>query len=194
VSLSEELNGKHITRAYSIASPLNGNRFELCLNEVKDGRFSPHLFSMQPGDTVKMAGPLGTFVPRSPLSDSIFVAVGTGIAPFRAMLLTPSLFEAGRNIELIFGARYEHGLLYSDEFESLAAKHPNFRFTPTVTRPADKWTGRTGRVQPHLLESVGDRRDLDVYVCGMKEMVDDVRRLLKEMTFERRRIIYEKYD
>ena len=194
VSLSEELNGKHITRAYSIASPPDGNRFQLCLNQVKDGRFSPHLFSMQPGDTVKMAGPLGTFVPRSPLSDSIFVAVGTGIAPFRAMLHTPSLFESGHTIELIFGARYEIGLLYSDEFEALAAKHPNFRFTPTVTRPGGQWTGHTGRVQPLLLESIGHRRDIDVYVCGMKEMVDDVRRLLKEMTFDRKRIIYEKYD
>lgn len=194
VSLTEEIGGKQVTRAYSIASAPDGATFELCLNEVKEGKFSPHLFAMKRGDTVTMNGPLGHFVPRSPLSDSIFVAVGTGIAPFRSMLRTPSLFAAGRDIHLIFGARHEHGLLYRPEFEQLAAAHANFRFTPAVTRPGEGWTGRTGRVQPLLLEAVGERRDLDVYVCGMKEMVDDVRRTLKEMGFDRKRIIYEKYD
>ena len=34
----------------------------------------------------------------------------------------------------------------------------------------------------------------DVYICGLKEMVDDVRALLKQQGFERKQIIYEKYD
>lgn len=194
VSLSGEIGGKTVTRAYSIASPPGGARFELCLNEVKEGRFSPHLFAMKPGDTVGMEGPLGYFVPRSPLADSLFVAVGTGIAPFRAMLRTPSLVASGRVIHLIFGARYEAGLLYRDEFERLGAERPNFRFTPALTRPDQTWAGRTGRVQPLVVEAVGERRDIDVYICGMKEMVDSVRAALKEMGFDRKRIIYEKYD
>jgi CDP-4-dehydro-6-deoxyglucose reductase len=49
-------------------------------------------------------------------------------------------------------------------------------------------------VQPHLLEAVGERRDLDVYVCGLKLMVDDVRAILKARGFDRKQIIYEKYD
>jgi ferredoxin-NADP reductase len=46
VSFSGLANGREITRAYSIASapPLSGSRFELCLNLVPDGAFSPHLF------------------------------------------------------------------------------------------------------------------------------------------------------
>jgi CDP-4-dehydro-6-deoxyglucose reductase len=194
VSLSEDIGGKKVTRAYSIASAPDGRRFELCLNEVKDGHFSPHLFGMRPGDTVEMQGPLGYFVPRSPVSDSVFVAVGTGIAPFRSMLLSPALFDSGRKITLLMGARHEHGLLYRDEFQQLAAQRQNFRFIPTLTRPPEGWAGYTGRVQPHLLELIGERRDIDVYVCGMKEMVDDVRRILKERGVDRKRIIYEKYD
>lgn len=194
VSLSEVIGGRPVTRAYSIASAPDGVRFALCLNEVKDGRFSPHLFAMRPGDTVEMREPLGHFVPRSPLSDSVFVAVGTGIAPCRSMLLTPSVAAAGRRITLLAGARHEHDLLYRVEFEQLAERTPQFRYIPTLTRPPEGWTGRTGRVQPLLLEQVGERRDIDVYVCGMKEMVDDVRRTLKELGFDRKRIIYEKYD
>jgi CDP-4-dehydro-6-deoxyglucose reductase len=97
-------------------------------------------------------------------------------------------------LTLIFGARYEHGLLYREEFERAAAQHARFRFWPTITRPGESWSGRTGRVQPHLLEALGGSTAFHVYVCGLKEMVDDVRALLKECGFDRRQIVYEKYD
>ena len=80
------------------------------------------------------------------------------------------------------------------EFELLAEQHPNFRFWPTLSRPEEGWQGRAGHVQMHLMEALGDRRDVDVYVCGLKLMVDDVRSRLKELGFDRKHIIYEKYD
>lgn len=141
-----------------------------------------------------MQGPLGYFTLRRPPSDSIFVATGTGVAPFRAMLQDPRLWESGREFTLIFGARYEHGLLYRDELEALEREHPNFHFWPVLSRPPAGWQGRTGHVQPYVLEAAGSRRDLDVYICGLKAMVDDVRRMLLEAGFERGRLIYEKYD
>src|SRR6202051_289544 len=50
VSISDAVASREITRAYSIASaPGNGNRFELCLNRVNDGAFSPHLFDLSAG-------------------------------------------------------------------------------------------------------------------------------------------------
>jgi CDP-4-dehydro-6-deoxyglucose reductase len=36
--------------------------------------------------------------------------------------------------------------------------------------------------------------ETDVYICGLKEMVDDVRAELKKRGFDRKQIIYEKYD
>ena len=44
------------------------------------------------------------------------------------------------------------------------------------------------------MEALGDRRDLDIHICGMKAMVDDVRGILKELGFDRKQIIFEKYD
>jgi CDP-4-dehydro-6-deoxyglucose reductase len=161
---------------------------------VQDGFFSPHLFAMRPGDTVDMKGPLGHFVLKRPVSDSIFVATGTGIAPFRAMLLDCLDREPNTQFTLVFGVRYEHGLLYREEFEQLEREHPNFRFLPTLSRPEPSWTGLTGHVQSHVLEVLGDRRDMDVYICGMKAMVDEMRARLKEKGLERPRIIFEKYD
>src|SRR5258708_40121968 len=50
VSFTAEIKGSPITRAYSIASPPNGRRFDLCLNRVVEGHLSPYLFDLKPGD------------------------------------------------------------------------------------------------------------------------------------------------
>lgn len=194
VSFSSTHLGRPVTRAYSIASAPNGNRFELCLNRVKEGLLSPWLFGMAPGAEIEMQGPLGYFGPRQPFRDSLLVATGTGIAPFRSFLMSGQVLDSGARITLLFGARYEAGLVYRELFEDLAKRRPGFLFLPTVTRPAADWTGRTGRVQQHLEEALAGRKDIDVYLCGLKAMVDDVRTLLKQRGFDRKQIIVEKYD
>jgi ferredoxin-NADP reductase len=194
VSFTESLGGKKITRAYSIASLPCGNRFELCLNLVHQGLFSPHLFAMRTGDSVEMTPPLGFFTIRNPAKDAVCVATGTGIAPFRPMVSDYLTHPEAKQLTLIFGVRYERSIYYRNNFEFLAGRHPNFRFWPTLSRPEGSWRGRTGHVQIHLLEAIGDRRDLDVYVCGLKAMVDDVRAILKGLGFDRKQVIFEKYD
>lgn len=194
VSMTELVDGKKVTRAYSLASLPEGNRFEICLNRVEDGMFSPYLFTLKPGDTVPTKGPVGSFTLRSREREAIFVATGTGVVPFRPMLQQPGFLEAGVPATLIFGARYPSGLMFREEFDRLAERYPNFRFVPTVTRPDESWDRRAGRVQPVLWEVLGERTDLDVYVCGLKEMVEQVRDELKARGFDRKQIIVEKFD
>ncbi len=194
VSFTEEIRGKQVTRAYSIASRPDGNRFELCLNVVTDGYFSPYLFGLETGAEVPMKGPLGTFVLRAPVRETVMVATGTGISPFRGMLAEALERHTAQRFTLIFGARHEHGLVFADEFRDWEKQFANFRFVPTLTRPGADWKGREGRVQPLVLEAVGERRDMDVYVCGLRAMVDDVRAILKGRGFDRKQIISEKYD
>lgn len=190
LSLTAQVDGEEVTRAYSIATPPGGRQFGLCANLVPDGRFSPWLFSREAGDEIDFKGPYGTFTPRASGSDSILVATGTGIAPFRAMAggALPG------NCTLIFGTRHENGLLYDEEWRALEASRPGFSYRPTLTRPGAEWAGRTGRVQPHVFEALGERRGVDVYICGMREMVDDLRAQLKAAGLDRKRLIYEKYD
>jgi NAD(P)H-flavin reductase len=194
VSFTGILGDRSVTRAYSIASAPDGNRFELCLNQVKEGLLSPWLFTMQPGDDIEMTGPLGYFVPRKPFRDSLLIATGTGVAPFRGYLRAGILEEGSPRVTLLLGARYQTGLLYRGEWEGLVRARPNFRFMPAITRPDNDWAGRQGRVQQHLDEALEGRTDVDVYICGLKAMVDDVRQILKQRGFDRKQIIYEKYD
>jgi ferredoxin-NADP reductase len=193
VSIKEDVEGKEITRAYSIASPPDGNRFALCLNRVPEGLVSPLLFAMQVGEHIEVEEPLGYFTLRHPDRRAVFIATGTGIAPFRSMLL--SALPKGVPITLLFGCRYARGVLYRDEFETLAQRYAHFQFIPTVTRPDGAWQGRVGRVQTHLDAALaGIATKPDVYICGLKEMVDEVRAILKQKGFDRKQIIYEKYD
>jgi CDP-4-dehydro-6-deoxyglucose reductase len=194
-SFVDTIEGKEITRAYSMASAPSGtNRFELCLNRVDHGHLSPRLFDMKPGDRIEMRQPLGMFVLRQQAPrDTIFIATGTGVAPFRSMLQA-HLKASSPTFTLLFGVRYESHMLYREEFEEMERTHSNFRFWPTLTRPDPEWKGRQGRVQAHLAEAIGERRNVDFYLCWLKEMVDETRGILKSQGFDRKQIFYEKYD
>jgi ferredoxin-NADP reductase len=192
------LDGEEITRAYSIASPPSENgHVALCLNRVQDGFMSNHLCGLEEGAKITFQGPFGDFILRPPLRDTMFIASGTGIAPFRSMLhwlLAEQNRHQGRQFWLLFGARREQDTYYRDEFEQLAAEHNNFHFRPTLSRAEAGWKGLRGYVQQHLPEIVGIRTDMHAYICGLDKMVKANRELLKGLGWDRASIRYEKYD
>ncbi len=191
-------DGEEITRAYSIASPPYGdNRLVLCLNRVQDGFMSNFLCSMKEGDELPCQGPFGDFILRPPLRDTIFIATGTGVAPFRSMLhwlLAEESRHQGKQLWLIFGSRCETDIYYHDEFQRLAAEHANFHFLPTLSRGAPEWTGLRGYVQEHVPNIVQGRLDMHAYICGLDKMIKANRELLNSLSWDRKAILYEKYD
>lgn len=190
--------GEEMTRAYSIASPPSENGyFAFCLNRVQDGFMSNHLCSLEEDATVTFQGPFGNFILRPPLRDTVFIATGTGIAPFRSILhwlLAEPDRHHGHRFWLLFGARREQDIYYREEFEHLAAKRDNFHFLPTLSRADDGWKGLRGYVQQHVGEIVGMRSDMHAYICGLDKMVKANRELLKGLGWDRTSIRYEKYD
>jgi ferredoxin-NADP reductase len=191
-------DGKEHTRAYSIASAPRDNTFDLCLNRVDEGFLSNWLCDLQEGAEAEFHGPHGLFTLREPRRDSIFVATGTGIAPIRGMIHW--LFQrperhAGHEFWLVYGTRYEHNIYYRDELERIAREHANFHYVPTLSRCGDLWTGCKGYVQDHVRGIVGDRKDMQAYMCGLHQMVDANRKLLKEeLGWDRKQIVFERYD
>src|SRR5437667_4598012 len=123
---TDKPDGEEITRAYSIASPPgDDNRFALCLNRVQDGFMSNFLCDMKEGEEIRCQGPFGDFILRPPLRDTIFIATGTGIAPFRSMLhwlLTDQLRHQGKQFWLVLGSRHERDIYYPDEFLRLPSE------------------------------------------------------------------------
>ena len=191
-------DGEEITRAYSIASPPNGgNSFALCMNRVQDGFMSNFLCDMKEGDEIQCQGPFGDFILRPPLRDTVFIATGTGIAPFRSMLhwlLDDETRHQSKQLSLVFGNRTEKDIYYHDEFVKLAEQHANFHYLPTLSRGGPRWTGLRGYVQEHVPTIAQGRTDMHAYVCGLDKMVKANRELLKGMGWDRKSILYEKYD
>ena len=190
--------GEEMTRPYSIASPPSENgRVAFCLNRVHDGFMSNHLCSLDTGAEITFQGPFGNFILHPPARDTVFIATGTGIAPFRSMLhwlLAENDRHQGRQFWLLFGARREQDIYYREEFERLAADHSNFHFMPTLSRAAEDWQGLRGYVQQHVGEIVGMRTDMHAYICGLAKMVKANRELLKGLGWDRTAIRYERYD
>src|SRR5882724_10970186 len=191
-------DGEEITRAYSIASPPSEDaRFAFCLNRVQDGFMSNYLCDMREGDEITFQGPFGAFILRPPLRDTVFIATGTGIAPFRSMLhwlLADTARHQGKQIWLLFGNRTEKDIYYHPEFLSLASQHPNFHYLPSLSRGAPQWQGLRGYVQEHVAGIVQGRADMHAYICGLDKMIKANRELLKGLGWDRKSILYEKYD
>lgn len=193
------LDGKAHSRAYSIASaPRSDAAFDLCLNRVEDGFLSNWLCDLEPGASVQFHGPHGRFVLRWPPADSIFIATGTGIAPIRSMvewLFAEPERNRGHEYWLVFGTRYEHSIYYRDEFEAIARGNANFHYVPTLSRCSDAWAGCRGYVQDHVRAIVAGRNEMRAYICGLHQMVNATRELLKqELGWDGRQIIFERYD
>ncbi len=217
--------GKQQTRAYSIASAPRANHFELCVNRVEEGFFSNHLADLPDlpiGGTIQIHGPHGHFILHQPITDSILIATGTGIAPMRGYLQWlfpedgPDL-SGGKQIWLVYGTRHETDIYYQAEFEALAARCANFHYLPTLSRALDSWTGLRGHVQEHVTRIVQERAallgqplpvppvdpsqlqselnfDIYAYICGLNFMVSGVRELLTGFGWHRKQIVFERYD
>lgn len=188
-------------RAYSIASapnPSMRDRFDVAVTKVEGGPVSTALHALNVGAQMNMVGPSGLFTrERAPLDvPSLFVGTGTGLSPLRAMI-HDELRErpTGVALTLIFGCRHEADVLWRDEMEALATKYPRFRYEITLSRPSSSWSGRTGYVQTHLHELIGEPNNVHVYICGLTKMVTEARQVLKEeLKLDRRQVHSERYD
>jgi NAD(P)H-flavin reductase len=168
------------TRAYSIASSANRRKaIELVLNRVAGGPGSGYLCGLREGETTAFRGPMGTFVLRDSPRDVLFVATGTGIAPFRSMLWSLAEASSSRAITLLWGLRSERDLYYQDELLSLRERLPGFSFITTLSQPTGAWPGITGRVTGLVETHVASVGNLEAFLCGNGGMVRDVRDALR---------------
>ncbi len=184
-------------RSYSIASKTDDPMLEFCIVKLEGGAGTKFLFEdFKIGDQLKFKGPSGTFVaPQNPDFDIVMICTGTGVAPFRPMIY--DLLESQKtkqSIHLIFGTRTEAGILYREEFESLAKAYPNFQYSVALSRQ-EHWDGPKGYVHPIYLEHYGEKRtDIKFYICGWSKMIDEtVANLFAKLKYDRSQIIYELY-
>lgn len=194
VILNVPQGGKVVKRAYSIASPPHEPQtVELCIQHVEGGAASTYCWKLKAGDPVSISGPHGNFLLKEPLDyEPVFMATGTGVAPFRSMVKHLLHRNVTRNIWLLFGTRYEHSLLYESEFRSLAGIRHNFRYIPTVSRPKE-WHGETGHVQQTFQKYITDFSNKEIYICGWLEVVKAICKDLEGWGVPKEKLHYEEW-
>ena len=157
---------------------------------------------------------------RSPIPSSSPPALASlPCAPTRngSFRQTAPTAAGGKDIWLVYGTRYETDIYYQKDFEALAARHPNFHYLVTLSRPQPSWTGLRGHVQEHISRIIEERAarlgqvlpqtppdpsippaelsfDIYAYICGLNFMVSSVRDLLSNYGWHRKQIVFERYD
>lgn len=189
-------------RSYSIASaPSEDNVIELLIVLLEGGAGSTYIFNeIKEGSEFVVRGPQGVFtLPESIESDLFFICTGTGIAPFRSMLHNIHANRISyKNIYLIFGCRTQKDLLYHNEMRELGNSLTDFKYMPTLSR--ESWDGHTGYVHSIYEDILHQKRGngtevhpAHFYLCGWKFMIDDARKKIAELGYDRKSIHFELY-
>ncbi len=172
-----------VRRPYSIASSPELNKIELCVKLIETGQFTPELFKLKEEDKIQVIGPMGFFKIKDDKKDLVFISTGTGVTPFRSMLLNNNFKN---KITLIAGYKHKEDELYKDEFKKLEKTNKNFEYLVAYSREDDN-----KHVQDILVNYINKKTDY--YICGLKEMVFSVRAMLSENVLKEN-IFFERYD
>uniref|UniRef100_UPI003216AF6B ferredoxin--NADP reductase n=1 Tax=uncultured Draconibacterium sp. TaxID=1573823 RepID=UPI003216AF6B len=180
VSLS--ISGDYQSREYSIYSAEEDENLEVLVKEVDGGYFSPKLKHLKVGDMVEVHGPFGKFGLDEKNREShkhVFIASGTGIAPFH------SIVKSNPNLDyhLIHGVRTLEEGYEKEEYNA-------DRLTLCTSR--DKRGDFNGRVTEYLKKTEFDKNTC-FYLCGNSDMIFDSMEILSDKGFGRENITVEVY-
>lgn len=159
--------GLGVNREYSMYSGADAPYLDFLIREVERGVVSTALKNVRAGDQVEIGGPYGEFCLAEPVSGSryLFIATGTGIAPFHSYVRTfPSL-----------DYRILHGVRQMEETYHAADYEPG-RYSACISRPNGRGSGE--RVTDRLArEDVADGEK--IYLCGNRAMIVDAVEILR---------------
>jgi len=188
LTLGLMVDGRIVQRPYSTSTRAGAHEeLEFLVRLVPGGMFTPLLWTIEVGGRLRMGGPKGLFT-RIPGDDRahLFIATGTGLAPFVGMIDTLIGEPGAPRAVVIHGVSHVAELAYRGCFERWAAEAP-LRYVPSISRPRDPanagWTGRTGRVDAILDDVVTtmglESHDTIAYLCGNPAMIAAAERILR---------------
>ena len=193
-------------RHFSIASaPNNSNFFEVVIVKKEGGAGTEWLWKQDIRVEIPFTGPSGIMVmDENKIKNHIFICTGTGVGPFRSMLLDihRNKIKTG-DLVMVFGTRDKQSMLYVKDMEYLENQLPQMKYLPILSR--EEINGKQGYVHKVYTEVVNDYfkqmeegkyNDLDCvfYVCGWKDMVKEARANLMAMGFDKKQIKQEIYE
>jgi benzoate/toluate 1,2-dioxygenase reductase subunit len=185
--------GSEQSRAYSFSSLQKDGEVSFLIRNVPGGLMSSFLTNLaKAGDSMSLAGPLGSFYLRDIRRPLLLLAGGTGLAPFTAMLEKIAEQGSDHPLHLIYGVTHDFDLVELDRLEAFAARIPNFTFSACVASPESQHPLK-GYVTQHIEPKHLNDGDVDVYLCGPPPMVEAVSQFIREQGIAPVNFYYEKF-
>ncbi len=181
-------------RAYSIASHPDEKFIEFVVRYVPNGTASDIFWKTSVGDTFPFKGPFGELqLSNNEEAHLVFCATGTGIAPFRSMILEEVKKKHPRKMTLLYGGRNREDISYLEEIpqwsETLEVKLGLSREEKNdIPLPWERC-----RITA-FLEQEEWGPDAEFYICGSGSMVKSVNELLATKDVEKGRIFMERFN
>jgi benzoate/toluate 1,2-dioxygenase reductase subunit len=164
-----------LTRAYSFSSKPGSSVASFVVRNVPGGRMSEFLTKdAGVGQAISFAGPCGSFYLRPSARPALFLAGGTGIAPFLSMLDVLAASGAKYPIRMVFGVTNDIDLVAIEQLDAIKEALPGFEYRTCVAAPESEHP-RKGYVTEHVDAQWLNDGDVDVYLCGPVAMVEAVR-------------------
>ena len=193
INITREIDGETITASFSIASsPASPNQIELAIRYSDQHVLTRWLHeSARPGDRLHISDGQGDFVWHPDMPEPLLlIGAGTGIAPLMSIY---RLAAARRKpATLVYSITSQQEYLYRKELAALVNGN-TIRQITTLTRPDPTWQGKTGRINRALLHEAGLSATTRCYLCGPREMVDDMADTLISMGVPENNVIFEKW-
>jgi benzoate/toluate 1,2-dioxygenase reductase subunit len=190
-----QVPGTDQARSFSFSSGPGADQAGFLIRNTTHGVLTTYLRDRaQVGDKIAFNGPLGSFYLRQITRPVLFLAGGTGLAPFLSML--HKIEQSGCSehpIHLIFGVTNDPDLVKVDELEGYAARLPNFTFTCVVAAEESSYPTK-GYVTHHMQPEHLNNGVVDIYLCGPPPMVDAVRKYLADHGITPASFYYEKFS
>jgi ferredoxin--NADP+ reductase len=201
VMMGLEVDGRPLTRAYSIASANHEEYLEFFSIKVPHGALTSRLQHLLPGHEVLVSRkPTGSLLldDLKPGKHLYLLSSGTGLAPFLSLVKDPNMYEKFEKVVLLHSVRATSELAY-EEYLSHVLPRDEFIgemvsnqliYYPTVTREPYRNRGRiTDLIESGtLFEQIGlpplnpehDR----AMICGSPSMLKDLSALLDARGFQ----------
>lgn len=168
--------------------------------KVNPGVCSSYIYSLKPGDKIRISGPYGEFHVMDTQREMIFIGGGAGMAPMRSHILDLFLTKhTTRKASFWYGGRSLRELFYIDDFKEIEASNPNFKFNIALSAPMpeDNWTGYAGNIHEVLFENYlknhPEPEEIEYYLCGPPMMTQAVLSMLDELGVPKENILFDDF-
>jgi ferredoxin-NADP reductase len=192
-----ETDAEGNTRAFSIAAaPHEGHL--MIATRMRDTAFKRVLGKMQPGESVEVDGPFGSFTLHNDVKrPAVFLTGGIGVTPVRAIFNDAAKRQLQHEIFVFYSNRRPEDAAFLDELTALSKEIPHAHFVPTMTGMENSktpWNGEIGYISKEMVQkALPDIANAIFYLDGPATMVAAMRKMLADMSIDEDNIRTEEF-